>query len=243
MTTLNFSPPPILTILELGAITLQGLLPWSSNYTFLLRVCHENQEVQAVYKPRHGERPLWDFPTGTLCSRERAAFLISDLLGWNLVPPTILREGPHGLGSIQWFIPHDPQIHYFTLEGQFPEQEQRFVLFDALANNADRKAGHILLGEEDHLWGIDHGICFHEEYKLRTVIWAYAGIPIPPHLLTDLQTFQEKLKMPSTAWREEIATLLSHREIKALENRVARLCRTQTFPDPGPGRHYPWPLV
>ena len=141
----------VTTLLTQGEIILKGVLPWSSNYTFLLDICDENQQISAVYKPKQGERPLWDFPQGTLCYREFAAFLISDTLKWSIVPPTILRQGPHGLGSIQWFVPHDSNIHYFTFEGQFAEQVQKIQLFDVIINNADRKAGHVLLDENNKL--------------------------------------------------------------------------------------------
>lgn len=233
---------PILELLRQGELSSEGLLPWSSNYTFLMRVCGADEEIQAVYKPRRGERPLWDFPSGTLCSRECAAFILSQAAGWHLVPPTVLRRGPQGVGSLQWFVPHNPEEHYFTFEGQFPDQVQRMVLFDVLVNNADRKSGHVLLGESNRLWGIDHGICFHPDYKLRTVIWEYAGIPIPPDQLAELAELQQTLAL-SQPLRHELAQHLRPEEITAIENRLAQLLQAGKFPEPGPGRHYPWPLV
>lgn len=232
----------ILELLERGELTSEGVLPWSSNYTFLMRVCDANQEIQAVYKPRRGERPLWDFPAGTLCSRERAAFVVSQALGWELVPPTVMRRGPHGIGSLQWFVPHDPQQHYFTFEGQFPDQVQRLALFDVLINNADRKSGHVLLDENDHLWGIDHGVCFHTDYKLRSVIWEYAGAAISPVLLAELAAFQQALAS-SASLQAELLSLLNPGEVQAIGERLAGLLQSGKFPVPGPGRHYPWPLV
>lgn len=232
----------ILELLERGDLVSEGVLPWSSNYTFLVRVCGANQEIQAVYKPRRGERPLWDFPTGTLCSRERAAFLVCQALGWELVPPTVMRRGPHGIGSLQWFVPHDPQEHYFTFEGQFPDQVQRLALFDVVINNADRKSGHVLLDEQGHLWGIDHGVCFHTDYKLRSVIWEYAGAAISPELMAELAAFQQTLVL-STSLRAELLTLLNQGEVQAIGERLDRLLLSGKFPEPGPGRHYPWPLV
>lgn len=232
----------ILELLERGDLVSEGVLPWSSNYTFLVRVCGANQEIQAVYKPRRGERPLWDFPTGTLCSRERAAFLVCQALGWELVPPTVMRRGPHGIGSLQWFVPHDPQEHYFTFEGQFPDQVQRLALFDVVINNADRKSGHVLLDEQGHLWGIDHGVCFHTDYKLRSVIWEYAGVAISPELMAELAAFQQTLVL-STSLRAELLTLLNQGEVQAIGERLDRLLHSGKFPEPGPGRHYPWPLV
>jgi hypothetical protein len=150
----GLAPADVLHMLQTGTLEIEGLLPWSSNYTFLVQVCGkldngETKQFEAVYKPRRGERPLWDFAQGTLCSRERAAFLTSSALGWHLTPPTILREGPHGLGSVQLFIPHDPESHYLTFEGNpaYRTQLQQIVLFDILINNADRKSGHVLLQE------------------------------------------------------------------------------------------------
>lgn len=232
----------ILELLERGDLASEGVLPWSSNYTFLMRVCDANNEIKAVYKPRRGERPLWDFPTGTLCSRERAAFLVSQALGWQLVPPTVMRHGPHGVGSLQWFVPHNPQEHYFMFEGQFPDQVQRLALFDVLINNADRKSGHVLLDEHDHLWGIDHGVCFHTDYKLRSVIWEYAGTTISPDLMADLTAFQQVLAS-SVSLRVELSDLLNQGEVQAIGERLNRLLLSGKFPEPGSGRHYPWPLV
>ena len=233
----------ILHLLETGILEIEGLLPWSSNYTFLLRVCSDEQEIQAVYKPRRGERPLWDFPTGTLCNREVAAYLISSALAWQLVPPTIMREGVHGIGSIQYFVDHDQQEHYFTFEGQFPEQVMQIALFDCVINNADRKSGHVLLAEDEHLWCIDHGVCFHSNYKLRTVIWEYAGIEIPKILLEELQQLQQKLAHSTSPLRQQLAPLLIESEMKAMTQRLNQLIRNGIFPLPTAGRHYPWPLV
>jgi hypothetical protein len=229
-------------VLQQGVLESEGMLPWSSNYTFLLTICHEEQEVMAVYKPRRGERPLWDFPQGTLCKREVAAYVVSKALDWNLVPPTVLRKGPQGIGSIQWFVPHNPDEHYFTFEGQFVPQVQKMVLFDVMINNADRKSGHVLLGENDHLWGIDHGICFHAEHKLRTVIWEHAGEEIPDTMLVDMERFAQEVEPPTPVY-QQLATLLSLREIDCLLDRVSSLLLHKSFPQPGPGRHYPWPLI
>jgi hypothetical protein len=233
----------ILDLLQNGTIETQGLLPWSSNYTFLLNISHGELEEEAVYKPRRGERPLWDFPTGTLCQREQAAFVVSHALKWDIVPPTVLRESDHGIGSIQWFVPHDPEEHYFTFEGKFKEQMQRIQLFDVLINNADRKGGHVLLGDGDKLWGIDHGIAFHNEYKLRSVVWEYAGIPLPQPLRNDLLILQGILNNDIHPVTQELATLLNKKERKALRHRLSQLIQSNIFPNPGPGRHYPWPLV
>ncbi len=247
----------ILKVLQSGTMEIEGLLPWSSNYAFLVRICEAADDLRAVYKPSRGERPLWDFPTGTLSSREYAAFLISDALDWHLVPPTVIRDGEHGSGTVQLFIEHDPDQHYFSLEGQpiFRHALQKMVLLDAVINNADRKGGHVIIeenreledaagaGAPDRLWGIDHGICFHEEYKLRTVIWEFAGMEISPILLSDLERLNERLFVQDGALRTQLQPLLSDREIAACEKRLQTLVRRRIFPNPGPGRHYPWPPV
>lgn len=247
----------ILHVLQAGTFEIEGLLPWSSNYTFLVQICGRpliggaELSLSAVYKPRQGERPLWDFAQGTLCLRERAAFLASQQLGWQLVPPTVLRRAEHGIGSVQLFIEHDPERHYFTFEGEqsYRTQLQKMVLFDILVNNADRKSGHVLLqindGQEgqDRLWGIDHGICFHTEYKLRTVIWEFMGQSIPQSLLGDLHRFNLALNVQKDPFLTELSDLLSVREIKAMRQRLQNLLRQKTFPNPGPGRHYPWPPI
>jgi hypothetical protein len=243
----------VLDVLQNGTIDIEGLLPWSSNYAFLVRVCQDDVELGAVYKPRRGERPLWDFAQGTLCQREQAAFLVSEALGWHIVPPTVLRQGQHGIGTIQLFIEHDPERHYFTFEGDptFRPQLQRMSLLDVLINNADRKAGHVLIqqGTEDEpgssgqLWGIDHGICFHTDPKLRTVIWEFAGSPIPDRLHQDLLSFGRRLDDDVSPVRQGLDVLLTPEEVAALRRRLTRLSDKGIFPEPGAGRHYPWPPV
>lgn len=238
----KLTPQQATRLLAEGEITeLLGYLPWGSNNTILVRVCHEDREALAVYKPRRGERPLWDFPTGTLCEREQAAYVVSEMLGWHIVPPTVLRMGPHGEGSLQFFVPHDAEQNYFTLGPRFADQVQRISVFDHVINNADRKAGHCLLDEDGKLWAIDHGLSFHVQPKVRTVIWDFAGQRIPDQLLEDLQAFCTLLEDdPEPA---ELEDLLSARELAALAHRVSRLGETETHPHPGPGRTYPWPPV
>jgi hypothetical protein len=230
-------------LLALGDIDVQGLLPWSSNYTFLAAVARGDLRTLAVYKPCRGERPLWDFPAGTLANREVAAYLVSQALGWRLVPPTVLRDGPHGVGMLQLYIHADPDEHYFTFGKQFPDQFRRLAAFDALVNNADRKAGHCLRDDDDHIWAIDHGICFHEEPKLRTVIWEFAGQPIPADVLRDLRAFREQLADRSDAKTKSLGELLSRAEASALRQRAGWLIAEARFPRPGPERHIPWPPV
>ncbi len=241
----------MLPLLQNGRVEIEGLLPWSSNYAFLVRVCDGPREVGAVYKPQRGERPLWDFPQGTLCLREQAAFVISRALGWHLVPPTVLREAQHGLGTVQLYVDHDPARHYFTIEGSaaLRPQLQRIALLDVLINNADRKAGHVLIEETEEtaeparLWGIDHGICFHVDAKLRTVIWEFGGTPIPAALKADLDGVRQQLDTTGDPLRATLAELLSPAEMEALGYRLIRLIDRANFPKPGAGRHYPWPPV
>jgi uncharacterized repeat protein (TIGR03843 family) len=226
-----------------GQLEMEGLVPWGSNYTFLVRVCQGQEEIDAIYKPSRGERPLWDFAKGTLCLRERAAYLVSEALSWGLVPLTILRKGPHGRGSLQQFVAHDADEHYLTFQGRFIDQMQQIALFDVIINNADRKSGHVLLGEDNRLWAIDHGVSFHTDYKLRTVIWDFAGETIPADLISDLIAFQQWLKETDSESYQELGNLLTTQEIAALSSRLTRLIDQNIFPQPGPGRHYPWPLV
>jgi len=159
------------------------------------------------------------------------------------VPPTILREGPHGWGSVQFFVEHDPQVHYLTIQGEYTEDSQKVALFDALINNADRKSGHVLLGDDGSIWAIDHGVSFHTDYKLRSVIWDFAGEPIPENLKGDLVAFQSWLCYGNDPSLKELGQLLDRSELDALESRLKRLLETGIFPHPGPGRHYPWPMV
>ncbi|MGB1250885.1 MAG: SCO1664 family protein [Candidatus Promineifilaceae bacterium] len=230
-------------ILTNGEMRVEGRLAWGSNYTMLAYACIDDQEVPLVYKPQRGERPLWDFPVGTLCNRERAAYVVAKGCSWDFVPPTVLRDGPYGMGSAQLFIEHDPEEHFFTFQGQaaFDSQLQPIVLFDWMINNADRKGGHVLLDADDRIWAIDHGICFHTEHKLRSVIWEYAGKPISAELLANLTRFEANLTNSPIA--NELATLLSSEEIDALHRRTSFLLQSTIFPEPGPGRHYPWPPV
>lgn len=234
----------VLDILEKGEIEQEyGLLRWSSNYAFLISVKYEDTELTAVYKPQKGERPLWDFPDGTLCYRERAAFLTSNELKWDIVPPTTLREASRGLGSVQFYIEHDPQVNYFSFDESMAPQLMRISAFDYLVNNADRKGGHCLVDSQGHVWGIDHGISFHASNKLRTVIWDFAGQPVPPELLKDMECLLASLEDSSSPYRQALCALLSNAEINAFQARVRHLLRSRKYPLPGAGPNYPWPPV
>jgi uncharacterized repeat protein (TIGR03843 family) len=234
----------LITILQDGEVQTQfGVMRWSSNYTFLLSIVHKEIEVRAVYKPQKGERPLWDFPDGTLCYREVAAFETSRALGWQLVPPTVLRDGPHGLGSVQFYIDHDPEVNYFSFTSTMYPQLQRMAIFDYLVNNADRKGGHCLLDQDDHLWGIDHGITFNIDHKLRTVIWDFAGHALPNDLASDVQKLCEQLEDRDADYRKKLDALLDQREIAAFQRRINKLVQSGQYPLPGRGPNYPWPPV
>jgi hypothetical protein len=234
----------VLDVLDKGRVeTEHGVMRWSSNYTFLVSVEHEAITLMAVYKPQRGERPLWDFPDGTLCYRERASFLTSEALGWQLVPPTVLREGPRGLGSIQFYIDHDPEMNYFSFDETMIPQLMRLSAFDYLVNNADRKGGHCLVDEAGRLWGIDHGITFNSAPKLRTVIWDFAGQPVPDDMLADIERLCGDIDNAEGAYRQNLGKLLSEREIGAFQNRVRHILRTKRYPQPGSGPNYPWPPV
>lgn len=242
--SVGLTPARILEVLSQGEIVEEyGLMRWSSNYTFLIAICHQDITLSAVYKPQKGERPLWDFPDGTLCYRERAAYLTSDFLGWEIVPPTVLREGKRGIGSVQFYIDHDPQINYFSFDETMHPQLRRLAAFDYVVNNADRKGGHCLLDSQGHLWGIDHGITFHHAHKLRTVIWDFAGQPIPDPLLADVERFYAALEDHDSPFRQSLCELLAANEVQASLNRARHLLRTRRYPTPGPGPNYPWPPV
>ncbi|MFQ5460230.1 MAG: SCO1664 family protein [Anaerolineae bacterium] len=241
------SPPPAeaqhLEALGRGTIRLGGRLPWSSNATFLVLVGEGVDSLPAVYKPARGERPLWDFPSGSLHRREEAAFIVSEAVGWHLVPATVVREGPLGSGAIQRFVPHDPELHYLAMDSPPAAVVARIAAFDIVVNNADRKSGHVLADETGRLWCIDHGLTFHVEPKLRTVIWEQAGQPIAHDVAADLGRLQEALAAGS-ALDNRLAAILSPREMAALRARLAALVSAGRFPAASAHRReVPWPPV
>ncbi len=237
----------LLDLLGKGKLVLAGLMPWSSNYTFLGTVSDTSgTHLQIIYKPIRGERPLWDFPRGSLAKREVAAYVVCRGLGWDFVPPTVLRGGPHGRGSLQLYVECDPDAHFFTIreDPAFRHSLQALALFDIITNNADRKGGHCLRAGDSCVVAIDQGLCFHVEPKLRTVIWDFAAEPIPPDLLDDLRTLQEDLQRPENETLAQLRELLYDGEIKALRERLDILLDAGCFPAPPEDRRpYPWPLV
>lgn len=233
--------PEILRLdLEQGEIELKGQFMLGSNYTFLVTVRHDGRETQAVYKPRRGEQSLWDFPEASLAGREVAAYLVSEALGFCFVPITILRDGPFGHGSLQQYIDHNPNLHYFTLQAPDRSRLREVALFDLLVNNADRKGGHVLLQKRTRkLYLIDHGLCFHAEDKLRTVIWDFAGEALTPGLVTALKMFQNTLHSGLSA---TLGPYLTEPELAALETRTQALLANPVFPQPPDDRRsFPYP--
>jgi uncharacterized repeat protein (TIGR03843 family) len=233
------APTEVEKTLERGEITLQGQFIPGSNFTFLVTVSQEGCEVPAVYKPMRGEQPLWDFPPASLARREVAAYLVNQALGWGLVPFTVLREGPFGPGSLQRYIDYNPRRHYFSFN---PTERQRLrpvALFDLLINNADRKGSHVFFEKRTRrLYAIDHGLCFHAEPKLRTVIWDFAGEPFPADLLRGLAALQEHLP----ALEASLRTCLDGQECAAMAQRLSDLLAEPVYPHPPEDRRaYPYP--
>jgi uncharacterized repeat protein (TIGR03843 family) len=235
-------PPPsfALTVLSSGRIEVQGRMPWSSNGTYLVTVAANNASpMVAVYKPGRAERPLWDFPDG-LFRREVAAYELSEALGWGFVPPTLERtDGPMGPGSLQMFVDADFEQHYFTLmeDERHHDTLKRMATFDLLANNADRKGGHCLLDADGQIWGIDHGLCFHAQPKLRTVIWDFAGEELSPDDSADVE------RLLAAGLPDSLRHTLHEDEVSALEARAQALLRRGRLPEPRRDHPYPWPLV
>lgn len=228
----------VLELFARGEITVKGRLPRSSNRTFLVEVAHAGANALAVYKPGAGERPLWDFPPG-LYQRELAAYRLSEALGWGLVPPTIVRDGPAGEGSLQLFVDADFEQHYFTLreDAAHHARLKAICAFDLVANNADRKSGHCLLDGDGLIWAIDNGLAFHAEPKLRTVIWDFVGEAIPRRVLADVR------RLVRSGLPDALATLLLPEEREALLARAEALVAEPRFPADTSGYRYPWPLL
>lgn len=232
--------PRILDTLQNGEIIDCRLIPWGSNYTFAATVKPSaGPSLTAVYKPQMGEAPLWDFAEGTLYRREYAAYLLSVAFGWHFIPPTVLREGPHGIGTVQLYIEPGASLHDRRLRRTQVDAMRKVALFDLLANNADRKAGHCFAGRHDgRLWGIDHGLTFHIHPKLRTVIWEFSGEPVPDDLLATLRTAQQA---PEPV-RATLAPHLTTNEIDMLFIRIGRVLDNPVFPVLNSRRNIPYGL-
>jgi hypothetical protein len=231
----------------LPELQLKGLFRRSSNYTFLAElrghIGLEETTLLAVYKPAEGESPLWDFPSGTLYRREVAAYLLAKFLGWPRVPPTVVRDAaPHGVGALQMFVEAEPREHYLVSRGQSDQTWLEVSLFDVITNNADRKSGHCLVDAERRVWLIDHGLTFHVDPKLRTVIWDFAGQPVPRRLRDDLARAVDSLE--SGELKASLGELLSHRELAQLRRRAAAAAHPGwEMPHPTSAWSVPWPPV
>jgi uncharacterized repeat protein (TIGR03843 family) len=238
------TPAPIATalidVLTLGEIDIKGQFMLGSNYTFLVTVRYGGQEIPAVYKPQQGEQPLWDFPPTSLARREVAAYLVSEAIGFRFVPLTILRDGPLGPGSLQQYIDYNPSYHYFSFKPADRLRLRSVALFDLLINNADRKGSHILVQKRTRkLYLIDHGLCFHAEDKLRTVLWDFAGEPFPAELISALETFKYTLSGNLSIL---LAAYLLPQEVAALGSRLESLLSACKFPlPPDDRRAFPFP--
>jgi uncharacterized repeat protein (TIGR03843 family) len=232
-------------LLGLPTIELKGLFRRSSNYTFLAQLCDADAgtSMLAVYKPAEGESPLWDFASGTLYRREVAAYRVSRHLGWPRVPPTVIREeAPHGVGALQMYVAAEPERHYLACNGEPADIWIEVAIFDVLTNNADRKSGHCLTDADGQVWVIDHGLTFHVDPKLRTVIWDFAGQPVPARLRGDLERLEMALTPGGGA--ADVAELISRRELSVLRRRLhAMLQPGWQLPHPNSAWSVPWPPV
>ena len=241
-----FTTKQIIQTLQLGNLELVGQALRGSNSTFLVDVTDKDHTIQAIYKPSKGERPLWDFPDDTLAQREVAAFIVSSLLGWNVVPPTVFRNEPavYGKGSLQFFIEHDPSYHYLNPPITDQITFMKIALYDLIINNADRKSGHVIFDQDNKPWLIDHGLCFNREKKHRTVIWDFAGSHIPDELLHNINNFVHVLESKQIRLVRKLNMLLSDVEVLSMIERANNIIHQGEFPYPEPNRRsYPWPPI
>ena len=231
-------------LLREGSIKARGLMPDCSNYTYLAEVCGaDGQQTLAIYKPAAGETPLDDFPDGTLGKREVAAYIVSEALGWQIVPFTTYRtDGPLGPGSLQQFIVADLREHYFSMMPARAADFRPMAAFDVIVNNADRKSGHCLLDGEGHIWGVDNGLTFHPLPKLRTVIWEFAGEEVPATLRHRVDRLVADLSRGAD-WVKELEPLIAGPELRALIRRARHLAQYGKYPEPTSRWAYPWPLI
>jgi uncharacterized repeat protein (TIGR03843 family) len=237
-------PEDPFALLERGTFEGIELIPWGSNYTFAAQLKGDDGSCcYGVYKPRRGEVPLRDFPSGTLYKREVAAYVLAAHLDWDMIPPTIVREeGPHGIGSLQLYVEPNAGAsgQYDRLRHTHRCDLQRMAVFDLISNNADRKGAHCLLDVRGRVWGIDHGLTFHSVPKLRTVIWDFVGEPVPADLLQQLVTFRADSTRVQ-ALERALRPLLVERELESLFQRWDRLLANPCFPQLDPYRNVPWP--
>ncbi|HJQ44571.1 MAG TPA: SCO1664 family protein [Jatrophihabitantaceae bacterium] len=231
-----------IVLLAAGELTIEGRLVDASNATFYCAVSSGTTTAACVYKPVAGERPLWDFPDGTLAEREVAAYEMSAATGWGIVPPTVYRDGPLGPGMVQLWIAEDADVDLLTLiRSRRNAQLRRIAVFDAIVNNADRKGGHLLPGPGGHIFGIDHGVTFHAEDKLRTVLWQWAGQRLPEDSIDVLRALRASL---DSSLGDCLSGLLTTREVRRTARRIDRLLSAATHPEPGDDwPPVPWPPI
>jgi uncharacterized repeat protein (TIGR03843 family) len=228
-----------LRLLRDGVIDVEGRMLDASNVTLVGTIRAGSLTAECIYKPVAGERPLWDFPDGTLAGREISAYLVSAATGWRVVPPTVLREGPFGPGMVQLWMNGDEDVDLAAFVRRNDPALRRMAVFDAVVNNADRKGGHIIPMRDGHVYGVDHGICFSVDPKLRTLLWRWAGTPLPEEAVEVLTRLDEELRGDLG---EELHEHLTRREVRRTQQRVAELLRTGLHPEPsGDWPALPWP--
>jgi uncharacterized repeat protein (TIGR03843 family) len=231
-----------LDLLRSGTIDVQGQLIDASNATLFCEVSRDGLAAACVYKPVAGERPLWDFPSGTLAGREVAAYAVSVATGWDLVPPTVLRDGPFGPGMVQLWIDVDETVDLVALSRSDHPDLRRMAVLDAVINNADRKGGHLLPTPDGRIRGVDHGVTFHVHDKLRTVLWRWRGDPLTDEATVVLERLAAELAAREGWLSDELGTLLNRREVAATAARVDRLLAAGAHPLPSEDRPpVPWP--
>ncbi|GAA3167676.1 SCO1664 family protein [Blastococcus jejuensis] len=226
-------------LLSEGEIDLEGRLLDASNVTLVGAIRTDTLAAECVYKPVAGERPLWDFPDGTLAGREISAYLVSETTGWGVVPPTVLRDGPFGPGMVQLWVDGDEHVDLAAFVRRDHAGLRRMAIFDAVVNNADRKGGHIIPTSDGHVYGVDHGICFSVDPKLRTLLWRWAGTPLPDEAVAVLERLADELRGDLG---EQLHEHLTRTEVRCTQRRVAELLRTGRHPEPsGEWPALPWP--
>jgi len=231
--------PAVPELLSRGRIEITGRIVDASNATLFGTVSADGLTADCVYKPVRGERPLWDFPDGTLAGREISAFLVSEATGWRVVPPTVLREGPFGPGMVQLWMDGDEDVDLPTFVRRDDPALRRMAVFDAVVNNADRKGGHIIPMPDGHVYGVDHGICFSVDPKLRTLLWRWAGKPLTAEAVEVLERLGDALR---DDLGEELHEHLTRREVRTTQQRVNELLRRGVHPEPsGDWPALPWP--
>jgi len=237
----SFDESQALELLRTGAIEITGRLVDASNVTLLAEISTDDAIAECVYKPIAGERPLWDFPDGTLAGREVATYLVSAATGWDVVPPTVLRDGPFGPGMVQLWMDGDPTIDLLELARSDRPALRRMAVLDVVVNNADRKGGHLIPMPDGHVYGVDHGICFSSQPKLRTLLWRWAGRPLPEEAVEVLERLSSELFGELGAALEDHLTV---NEVTQTHRRVATLLNTGIHPEPsGEWPALPWPPI